>query len=183
MADNLFTKLANLTIYERTLKIVSPEDILKEEDLGEGRVKFTVKEGAKSVAEVKIRALTDSEREKVEREVNAIPAPPAYKEEYQEDGKTLKARTRVGYDEEDPDYMEKRRRGMATQQAMVALFGCPQLSRDTEGSDLETKIENLRAALDSKLINFIAQSIWSLGYTGADAADFFSEGDSGSTPS
>jgi hypothetical protein len=183
MSDNLFEKLANLTVYERTLKLARPEDIIKEEETSQGRYRFTVRQGAEAVTEVKIRALTDSERERAEREVNAIPAPPIYKDEFHEDGTKLKARTKVGYDEEDPDYLEKRRHGMAQQNAMVALLGCPALQRDTDGEDLETKIDNLRKKLDSKLISFIASSIWSLGYTGADAADFFCEGASNSTPS
>jgi hypothetical protein len=183
MSDNLFEKLANLTIYERTLKIARPEDIIKEDENPDGTVKFHVREGATYVTELKIRALTDTEREKAEREVACIAAPPSYKEEFHDDGKTLKSRTKVGHDEDDPDYLEKRRHGTNTQQAMVALMGCPKLAKDTEGKDLEEKIENLRSHLDSKIISFIAQSIWSLGYSGSDAADFFLNNGSDSTPS
>ncbi len=184
MADNLFDKLSDLTIYERKIGLARPEDIVDQEKNERGEVtRLKLREGAKIVAELSIRALTDKERQKAEREVNAIPAPPLYKEEFQEDGAKLKARTKVGYDEEDPDYLEKRREGMASQRAMVALMGCKQLRDDTDGDDLEAKIEKLRNSLDEKIITFIAQSVWAIGYAGGDAADFFSEGASESTPS
>ena len=69
------------------------------------------------------------------------------------------------------------------QQARTALTGCPTLRESTPGDTLDKKAEALRQNTDEKLIHYIAASIWNLGYTGADSADFFSMAASGSTPS
>lgn len=168
-SPSLFASLADLTGYTRTLAIARPEDIVREED---GGSRFGVREGA-ATTPVEIRALTDAEREKCERLMSAVVPPPVFKDEFGPDGK-LRSRVPAGYDEDAPEYLAKRAAARQVQIAQIALLGCAALRESTPGASLDEKTAALRQKVDGNLLEFIAGSIWNLGYTGADAAHFFS---------
>jgi|GEM_PF-7090880 len=181
MSDqSLFDSLADLTHYERPLKIGRAEDIIKvaEED---GKTRFEIREGA-VMREIKVRALTEKERTEMERLVNRILPPQLYKEEIGEGGKVT-GRTPIGFNEEDPTFLSEKDAAISEQRAKVALLGCKELRESTPGENVHEKSENLRNKLDEQLICFIASNVWNLGYAAGDAAAFFSKGASGSTPS
>jgi len=178
---DLFARLANLTSYRRTIAIAKPDDINQEHPGPDGRPRFAIREGAETTS-IEIRALTARERDQVDRIMDSVIAPQIFKDEMDESGR-IKARTPIGWDEDDPAYQKKRRLAVEEQFAHICILGCQALAESTEGTNTSTKAENLRAAIDAKIISFIAQSIWSLGYAGGDHADFFSKAASSSSPS
>lgn len=179
-ATDLFSRLSNLTSYRRTIAIAKPDDITTEEG-PDGRPRFNIREGAETT-EIEIRALTARERDQVDRIMDAVIAPQIFKEDVDDAGR-VKARTPIGWDEDDPTYLKKRRLAVEEQFAHICILGCKALAESTEGDNVDTKADNLRTHVDAKIISFIAQSIWSLGYTGGDHADFFCKAASSSSPS
>lgn len=179
-ATDLFSRLANLTSYRRTIAIAKPDDITTEEG-PDGRPRFAIRDGAETT-EIEIRALTARERDEVDKIMDSVIAPQIFKEEVDDAGR-VKARTPIGWDEDDPAYQKKRRIAVEEQFAHICILGCDALKQSTDGENTATKADNLRSSIDAKIISFIAQSIWSLGYTGGDHADFFSKAASSSSPS
>lgn len=182
-SPNTFSILADLTSYERKIAICKAEDLIKiEEAQGDQPARFEIKPEA-ATHEITIRALTDEERASLDLIVDKITPPPMYREDFADNGTTLKSRVPIGHDEEDTNYLLQRKAARAKQFAMVAITGCPSLRQSTEGESIEEKAELLRKKIDKQLIGFIAGNILNLGYTAGDSTSFFSKAASGSTPS
>lgn len=193
---SIFDSMRQFGSKTKSVRLACPDDVIREikhwsdEDMsrpildrGEPiRVELELKPGAESV-EFKIRSLTMVERETAEAIMDTVLPPRAYIDSPPERPGQEPRRVPAGYDYDDPAYLASLRPLYDRQAAYVTLCGVDGLREGTPGDgDLE-KTDSITQAMPSRIIKFLAGSIWGMTYAQGDPLDFFTKPGSGPSPS
>lgn len=126
-----------------------------------------------------IRAISANELLEADRVMNAVKPPPMY-EEQSRPGTVGMVKVQVGYDFEHPDYVEKRQEQLIPRQALICLFGCPDLMGSTPGGSDAEKAKALQERVPAVLLDWLCGQIEALCLLHAvgpeDVASFFPKG-------
>jgi len=190
-----FASLTALSTRTRKITVALPEDILdsipqwspeqlKIRDLDQRGdpfhgYKIELKPDAPS-CEFTIRRLTAAQQKKCENIVDCIVAPQKFELKSMNRGEPP-VQVAAGWDEEDPEYRARLATAKDDQTALVVLHGVDGLYESTDGDTDAEKILKLRESLDQRLILYIANQIWSWGYSAGDPSHFFTKASSAAT--
>jgi hypothetical protein len=196
--SNPFEVLSSLSKRTKRLRVVDNDDVVEvreqwsEEQLKlpvekrgapENGARIGVSESAASSGEIEIQRLSDAHEKQAEDMVRAVMPKPKFRTIPGKPGEPPR-QEQDGWDEEDPEFIDRREEARANQAAFIVLRGVVGLHDTTKGEGDDEKIKEIRATLDRKLIRNIASAIFTWSYSLGSTADFFTSANSASaTPS
>lgn len=178
MAETLFTKLQQTTRLIRKVAL-RPGQVVQYFDSSTGKLRERTEPLAACEAlTFEIHNLTTEEALKADAQITVVPPPILQKQESPSGRGDVDAL--VGYDDQNPEYLNKLRQQQPTKDAFICLYGCPDLMASTPGESIEAKAEALIKNLPGGLIGWLADKIDTLQMLTAvgeeEVARFLSEG-------
>jgi hypothetical protein len=196
MSANLFDSMRAFGRKTKTVRLASPDDVISERktwsdaDLslpehqrGEPiRVELELKPDAEFMT-FQIRPLSMAQREAADALLDSVVPPRAYIHQPSDRPGQEPVRVPAGYDEEDPAYLAALRPLYDLQAAFVALHGVEGLRESTAGETDRERATAIMEAMPTRMVKFLAASIWAMTYAQGDPLDFFTSAAYGPSPS